>query len=216
LTIGRQMQLADLPLVVRPMQPVHIPAVVAIERRSFALPWPESAYRHEITQNKLAHYYVLGFRTSSTGPAGRPASAWQQVKRVAWGRVAAPSEVVLGYGGFWVMVDEAHISTLAVRGDVRGRGLGELLLVALLEEARRVGTTCATLEVRVSNVVARALYTKYHFEQVGRRKGYYQNNQEDALIMTTPPFDSDGYWPMVEHHQATLWARLKAFSLDRT
>jgi [ribosomal protein S18]-alanine N-acetyltransferase len=214
LTADTQMDLANLPLVVRPMQPAHIPAVMTIEQQSFALPWPESAYRHEITQNELAHYYVLGFRSALTVSGAGPMSAWQQVMRAARARMAASNEVILGYGGFWLMVDEAHISTLAIRDDVRGRGLGELLLVALLEEARRVGTVCATLEVRVSNVAARALYGKYRFEQVGRRKSYYQDNQEDALILTTPSFASDGYWPLVERQHTLLRGRLRTFSLD--
>jgi ribosomal-protein-alanine N-acetyltransferase len=121
----------------------------------------------------------------------------------------------LGYGGFWLMYDEAHISTLAVRAELRRQGLGELLLIGLLDEARRAGALCATLEVRVSNAAAQALYTKYGFEQAGRRKAYYTDNQEDALILTTPEFSSLTYQNLVETRQRDLLRRLAQISLDK-
>ena len=206
------MHSSEIPYIVRPMMLRHLPAVLAIERMSFALPWPESAYRHEVTQNELAHYSVLCCRQPS-GPSGVGAastSAWRRLKRAVWRRVAPLDDVVLGYGGFWMLVDEAHVSTLAVRSDVRGHGLGELLLLGLLEEARRNGALTATLEVRVSNAAARALYTKYGFEQVGRRKNYYQDNGEDALILTTPVFGAGNYWHVVTGHRSSLVGRLAA------
>lgn len=200
------------PFVVRPMQPIHLPEVMAIEHTAFALPWPESAYRHEITRNELAHYYVLCFEGEvSYRPDLEASGWWQRLTRTLRSPAAMSGEVVLGYGGFWMMVDEAHISTLAVRQDVRGRGMGELLLSALLEEARRLGATAATLEVRVSNIVAQSLYRKYGFEEVGRRKAYYQDNGEDALIMTTPQFTSGAYWRQVTGHRAALIQRLAAY-----
>jgi ribosomal-protein-alanine N-acetyltransferase len=109
------------------------------------------------------------------------------------------------------MYDEAHISTIAVRAGYRRQGLGELLLVALLEEARRLDALRATLEVRVSNVAAQALYAKYGFEQAGRRKAYYNDNREDALILTTPDFASFDYQDLVENRRRDLLRRL-----DRT
>jgi ribosomal-protein-alanine N-acetyltransferase len=122
---------------------------------------------------------------------------------------------VLGYGGFWLMHDEAHISTLAVRAGWRRLGLGELLLIALLDEARRLGAYRATLEVRVSNVAAQALYAKYGFEQVGRRKAYYSDNREDALILTTPEFDSPACQTLVNARRRDLLRRLAQIMLDK-
>jgi len=202
------MGISNIPFIVRPMQPGHLSSVMAIENVAFALPWPESAYYHEITQNDLAHYYVLCHLRSPSPDSTATTGSWQRLMRSIWLRANPVAEQVLGYGGFWMMVDEAHISTLAVRPDVRGRGMGELLLLELMREARSLGATAATLEVRVSNRVAQSLYAKYGFEVVGRRKGYYQDNQEDALIMTTPMFTFGDYWQQVTDHGAALRDRL--------
>ena len=155
-----------------------------IERAAFPAPWPASAYHHELTQNDLSTYLVLRPRDDGVEETSWPRRVGRRLARVA-GR-AAP---LLGYGGFWMIVDEAHISTLAVHPEWRGRGLGELLLVAMVEAAMLRGALEATLEVRASNEVAQGLYRKHGFAQVGLRKGYYTDNREDALIMTTPRLD---------------------------
>ena len=113
------------------------------------------------------------------------------------------------------MYDEAHISTLAVRAEYRRQGLGEVMLVVLLEEARRLDALRVTLEVRVSNVAAQSLYAKYGFEQVGRRKAYYNDNREDALILTTPELASLAYQNLVENRRRDLLRRLDRTSLDK-
>ena len=205
--------LAVLPLAIEPMQPAHILAVMEIEREAFSLPWPERAYRHEITQNELAHYYVLCLRSAGNSPTS--GSAWQRLRQVLQRRLGLDECLVLGYGGFWLMYDEAHISTLAVRADLRRQGLGELLLVALLEESHRLGAVCATLEVRVSNLAAQALYARYGFRQAGRRKAYYTDNREDALILTTPDFSSAAYQDLVETRRRDLFRQLARTSLDK-
>ena len=207
------MDLADLPLVIQPMQLMHLPAIMEIERESFPLPWPERAYRHDLTQNDLAHYYVLCPWLPSPAPV--PMSVWQRLWRVIRHRLAANAGPVLGYGGFWLVHDEAHISTLAVRAGWRRRGLGELLLIAMLDEARRLGASRATLEVRVSNVAAQRLYTKYGFEQEGQRKAYYSDSGEDALIMTTPELDSPAYQRLINARQRDLLRRLAQIPLDK-
>jgi ribosomal-protein-alanine N-acetyltransferase len=162
-----------LPYIIEPMRLRDVEEVMSIENRTFSLPWSTRAYRYELQHNALSHYFIARQR--------------QVVKRpVLLTRLhpsLAPSPVV-GYGGFWLIDDEAHISTLAVKPGFRGRGLGELLLVAMLDRAMELGTTVATLEVRVSNLVAQNLYRKYGFQQVGVRHCYYSNNGEDALIMT--------------------------------
>ena len=113
------------------------------------------------------------------------------------------------------MYDEAHISTLAVRATHRRQGLGELLLISLFDEACRLGAARATLEVRVSNLAAQALYAKYSFQQVGRRKAYYSDNREDALILTTPEFSSPAYKDLLEACRRDLLRRLAQSSLDK-
>ena len=145
---------------IAPMEVSDIPQVVAIDRQSFPLPWSELAYRRELEENPMAQFIVA----------------------------IAPTEDclrrVVGYAGFWLIVDEAHINTVAVHPQWRRRGVGARLLVALLERATACGAVLATLEVRVSNLAAQNLYRRYGFAVVGRRKRYYQDNFEDALLMT--------------------------------
>jgi ribosomal-protein-alanine N-acetyltransferase len=133
-----------------------LPSVQAIERASFFPTWPEDAYRNELLTNKLATYLV-----------------------------ARLEGVVVAFGGIWLMVDEAHITTFAVDPAWRRRTIGERLLVGLLDAAMARRAREATLEVRLSNVAARRLYEKYGFRPVGIRPRYYSDNGEDALIMTT-------------------------------
>jgi len=150
---------AILQATVRGMTVDDLPAVLEIDRSSFALPWPERSFRFELTENDAAHLLVA---------------------EVAWsGRTC-----LAGYLGYWLLVDEMHISTLAVHPDLRGQGVGERLLLAGLDQARRQGAELATLEVRPSNAAAVALYRKYGFGLVGRRRAYYCDNDEDALLMT--------------------------------
>ena len=102
-------------------------------------------------------------------------------------------DLIVGFVGLWYMVDEAHIVSIGVRSEYRGLGLGELLLISAIEQAVEMGSRVVTLEVRVSNYVAQNLYKKYGFTERGVRKGYYSDNREDALIMTTGPIGSDAY-----------------------
>lgn len=145
-------------LLIRPMTAADLPAVQLIERASFTTPWPPQAYRQELEANRLAHYLV-----------------------------ALIGDQVVGYGGIWLMVDEAHVTTFAVHPAYRRRRIGERMLIALLDLARDRQAREATLEVRLSNLAARRLYEKYGFRPVGIRPRYYTDNQEDALIMTTEP-----------------------------
>jgi ribosomal-protein-alanine N-acetyltransferase len=135
--------------------------VVAIDKLSFPVPWPERSYRYELTENPAAHLLVAE-------------------------QHASPRSRLVGYVGLWLLVDEAHISTIAVHPTERGRGIGEALLLAGLVWAARKGAELATLEVRASNDSARMLYSKHGFRVVGRRPGYYKDNQEDAVLMTLP------------------------------
>jgi ribosomal-protein-alanine N-acetyltransferase len=143
-------------VVVEPMQLDDLPAVHQIERASFTSPWPEHAYRSELASNRLAHYLV-----------------------------AKVGDRIVGYGGMWLMVDEAHITTFAIHPAWRRQRIGERLLLAFLDLAIDRGAQEATLEVRLSNLPARRLYEKYGFRPVGLRPRYYSDDSEDALIMTT-------------------------------
>ena len=145
-------------LRIEPMQLDDLDAVHAIERASFTTPWPPHAYRTELESNRLSTYVVVHV-----------------------------GEAVVAFGGMWLMVDEAHITTFAVDPTWRRQRIGERLVLALLDLARERHASEATLEVRLSNLAARRLYEKYGFRPVGLRPRYYSDDQEDALIMTTSP-----------------------------
>ncbi|MGH2544027.1 MAG: ribosomal protein S18-alanine N-acetyltransferase, partial [Ardenticatenaceae bacterium] len=115
---------------------------------------------------------------------------------------------ILGYGGFWLMVGEAHISTIAIAPDWRGMGLGEHLLLELAEHAIQLGAEMITLEVRLSNLPAQKLYEKYGFEYVGRRKRYYRDNNEDAHIMTVENVQAPEYRALLDQQRLKLKERL--------
>jgi ribosomal-protein-alanine N-acetyltransferase len=155
-----------------PMELADIPQVAAIDRLSFPQPWSEQSYRFELVDNRNAHF-IVALAPNPNGARG----LWKQL----WG--GWPARRVVGYAGFWFVVDEAHINTIAVHPEWRRRGIGERLLVKLLAQARGLGAATATLEVRVSNLAAQQLYQKYRFEEVGRRPHYYRDG-EDALLMT--------------------------------
>ena len=146
---------------VEPMGPGDIPAVLEIERASFTTPWPPEAFEQELRHNRLARYAV-----------------------------ARQGSAVVGYAGVWLMVDEAHITTFAVHPDWRRQGIGRRLLLAMLTVAEELKATRMTLEVRVSNLAAQALYGTHGFAIAGRRERYYTDDGEDAFVMTTPPLHS--------------------------
>lgn len=139
---------------IRYMVKEDIDDVLIVENSSFATPWSRTAFVNELVNNKFAHYLVLEHNRK-----------------------------IIGYCGVWVIVDEAHITNIAVHSLYRGLKLGEQLLVHAIELAKTLGATKMTLEVRVSNHVAKSLYTKLGFEPGGIRKNYYTDNQEDALVM---------------------------------
>lgn len=141
-------------ITVRPMRIEDLDQVLEVERASFPTPWTKEAFYRELTQNRLACYLVA----------------------LADGRVIA-------YAGAWLILDEAHVTNIAVHPSFRGRKVGELLMRSLMLLARSKGARQMTLEVRASNLVAQNLYRKLGFSTQGRRPKYYTDNQEDALIM---------------------------------
>ena len=147
---------ADAPrrLDIAPMVLDDIPEILKIEERSFVSTWPPNAFVNELRDNKLAHYF--------TGRLD--------------GRIVA-------YGGIWVILEDSHVTTIAVHPDVRGQRLGEEMLVHLLDQAIERDASWVTLEVRESNEVAQKLYRKYGFTIVSTRRGYYSDNNESALVM---------------------------------
>ena len=212
---------APLAYRVEPMRPDDIGSVMQIEHVAFSAPWSARAYDYELHYNEMAHYYVVRPQQawspeSETSAAGNNSgtgrrSLWQRlfghgIKPVQPQTLERPP--VVGYGGLWLMVDEAHISTIATHPDWRRRGVGELLLLAMIDGAAEIGANVVTLEVRVSNVAAQTLYRKYGFEIAGRRKGYYSDNGEDALIMSTPSIGTAQFARHLQELKAALFRRL--------
>lgn len=200
---------------IEPMTVTDIPEVIAVERASYSMTWPRKAYDYELRHNELAHYFVL--RYSGQPPNDSPENSDQAKDVAGSSRLPARNRRagVIGLGGFWLMTNQIHISTIAVYPDWRGLGLGEWLLVTLLETGRSLGAESATLEVRPSNQAALALYGKYDFHEVGRRARYYRDNNEDALILTTPPLALPDYQAMFQQRQAALARRLAEIGVDK-
>jgi ribosomal-protein-alanine N-acetyltransferase len=193
------------------MSPDDIPQVVEIERESFPTMWPQTAYRREL-QNKLARYVVITEPQPHDVPEPPHAGVWTSLRRRLVG--AHPSsEHLLGFIGVWMMAGEAHIVTVAVHEPYRRMGIGERLLIACVEMAMETGQEVVTLEVRKSNDAARQLYEKFGFQRVGVRVRYYTDNNEDAVLMTTPDLSAPSFRALFqrlreEHrqHNPDLWS----------
>ena len=188
-----------IPDRVEPMRWEDVPTVAAIEHLSFTLPWSDYTYRHELLENTHSYYFVA--RRMDAPPV--PRNWWAKL----WRRNGAAA--IVGYGGFWLVVDEAHISTIASDVSWRGRGVGELLLLTMIERGIELGAAMVTLEVRVSNTVAQNLYRKYGFEVVGRRSHYYSDNNEDVDLMTVEQVNQLPYQTRLQRLLAELEDRLR-------
>ena len=141
-------------ITVRPMVMTDVDGVMAVEHDSFLTPWSRSAFEEELAQNRLARYIV-----------------------------AVENGEIVGYAGTWLVINEAHVTNVAVSGQRRREGIGRLLMQKLMELARENGMESMTLEVRVSNAAARHLYDQMGFVAAGIRKNYYSETKEDALIL---------------------------------
>lgn len=144
--------------LIRQMHAGDIDRVEEIERLSFSMPWSRAAFEAEMNDNDIACYLVVEAAAS-----------------------------VIAYAGMWLIVDEAHITNVAVAPSHRGQGIGEALLKAMIDKAKENGAGAMTLEVRPSNMAARNLYAKMGFVLKGIRRHYYTDNKEDAQIMWRDP-----------------------------
>jgi ribosomal-protein-alanine N-acetyltransferase len=149
-------------LVIRKMTLDDIPAVIDLDQRSFTLPWPERSFRFELADN----------------PASR-----------CW--VAELDGNVVGMIVAWLIVDEVHVATLATHPDFRRQGIGSKLLAHTLRALLAEGARSSFLEVRASNLAAQDMYRKFGYEATGRRRRYYRDNDEDAILMTLDALDGE-------------------------
>lgn len=137
------------------MQIEDLPQVMAIENVAFASPWQQQTFYQELTKNRFAHYKVI-----------------------------KKDKELVAYIGYWVVFENIHITTLAVKTEFKKQGLAQILIAEVFKDAQRIDDCKITLEVRVSNYQARALYKKLGFFEEGIRKNYYQAENEDAIIMS--------------------------------
>ena len=141
-------------LIIRKATVEDIYQIMEIEAESFSTPWSYEALETELTKNFLAEYVVIVYKN-----------------------------IVIGYGGVWIIYDEGHVTNIAVRKDYRGKGIGSLIVGSLVKICDSKNVKKITLEVRKSNLTAQNLYWKHGFEKEAIRKGYYKDDNEDALIM---------------------------------
>ncbi|MCE5341981.1 MAG: ribosomal protein S18-alanine N-acetyltransferase [Eubacteriales bacterium] len=152
-------------MTVRRMTAEDVSQVVEIEKATFATPWSRQSFLDEMEKNACARYLV-----------------------------AEEDGRIIAYGGAWIILEEGHITNIAVKQDSRGKGVGKALLKALMQYAANLGVQYLTLEVRKSNMTAQKLYEAFGFQTLGVRKDYYEDNGEDALLMVCdhmPPVEED-------------------------
>ncbi len=218
--------------VIRPMEVEDIPEVTEIEKQAFTSPWPAYAYRRELRDNKLSRYIVAYWTDREVGETepqrisikvghgttAKPLPPQKSLVKRALAQLfpslsrnesTAEAWAIAGYAGLWLMLDEAHVTTIAVRPELRGQGLGELLLIGLIDLASGMGARYVTLEVRVSNSAAQLLYRKYGLREEGLRKRYYSDNGEDALIMWSEPLSEAGFQAKLISLKAALEKKLE-------
>jgi ribosomal-protein-alanine N-acetyltransferase len=161
-------------LVLREMALADLDQVEAIDQVSFPTPWPKQAFHYELTRNQNALCWVGEWVEHGQQP------------------------VVVAAIVVWLILDEAHVSTLAVHPGYRQRGIAQRLLAKVLLKCAHAGAAQAYLEVRANNHAAQRLYHKFGFDAVGIRKGYYQDTGEDAVLMTLTSLDPVKLAEMVE------------------
>jgi len=191
---------------VRLMRKEDITQAAEIDREAFPTQWPPVDYEREL-QNWLAHYIAacddseMGEEPEVTvAPEKGFSKLASRVRQLfnyghTFGSELPPSgkQYILGFAGFWIMAEEAHITNIVVRKIHRRRGIGELLLISTIDLATGLNAHNFTLEVRASNIAAQSLYYKYGFTQVGLRRGYYTDDKEDAVLMSTENITSASF-----------------------
>ncbi len=213
-----------MPYSLRPLKSQDVPQATEIERDAFPTLFPPTSFQREL-KHRIANY-VVAWRLAdpepgSSAPTQRlhedaPISVGRLLEgaRALWSKRRSSWEpgqnYIVGFIGTWYLTDEAHIVSVGVRSELRGFGIGELLLIGAVEHAMERGADVLTLEVRVSNQLAQNLYEKYGFTTKGLRKAYYTDNREDAYIMTTDsirdPSFVEAFAELVELH-AVRWGR---------
>ena len=175
-----------------PMMLADIPAIMELEPLCFPTPWTAATYRRELTRNEYGSYWVVRPGKYIASQSMAPTQSAQDVPQI------------LAYAGMWLLGEEAHLTTIATHPQWRRRKLGEWLLLHMLGVAREDGVHLVTLEVRMHNRRALALYKKLGFEEVGVRRGYYVDTGDDAMLLTLFALDDSAMWRHLEDELATI------------
>lgn len=213
------------PFVVRPMEERDLAQTAEVERDAFPTLFPPTPFRREL-RRPMSRYMVLArvddpsrpdprlppFPDAGGARRGGALGRFLDGARQAVWRARNPSwrpgeDLIAGFVGTWRVADEAHVVAIGARTEYRGLGLGELLLISVVRRAVETKAAIVTLEVRVSNRVARNLYEKYGFTERGVRKGYYSDNREDALIMTVDLAGREGMFRELASRHEKRWGR---------
>ncbi len=199
-------------MYIRPMNKEDVAQVARIDKEAFPTEWPPTNFRREL-ENHMAFYIVASEGPVESNPSGsnkKPSmNLIDRIKNLLERRSNDPpmtEEHIIGYSGMWILADEAHIMSIASAEEYRHKGVGEALLIGTIDLARKHRARIVTLEVRVSNTIAQNLYLKYGFRKTGLRKGYYLDNREDAIIMTTDYINSTEF---KEHLQQLMAEHVK-------
>ena len=193
---------------VRPMQDIDIAQVTEVDREAFPNQWPPPSFKRDLTSGIVRHLVAFEegnnqFQQTEVGEQKAELNLQRLLSKIRCifnrkyssnqGIVTRPYQIIHGYASMWLMVDEAHLTSIAVRETHRRQGIGELLLIFIIDMSLQVNAHVVTLEARSSNIAAQALYKKYGFAKVGLRRRYYSEDGEDAVIMTTEPIASTSY-----------------------
>src|SRR3989441_5503931 len=182
------------------MREADIATVQAIGREIFVPPWPRNAYYRELAWGSSAHSVVLPQEGNVERPPAQVSSDFDPT--------------IVGYGGMWRMYDEAHVTTIGVRRDLQHRGHGRILFAGLIQAAYDMGAKWVTLEVRTSNENAMHLYEAFSFKVIGRRKGYYTDNGEDAIVMWSDSIHSPRFRRAYEANLERIEADVRGLRRD--
>jgi ribosomal-protein-alanine N-acetyltransferase len=189
---------------VRPMSKEDLAQVTEIDREVFPTQWPPPNYRQEL-QNQLARYIIVSDDAKTVEePEVKPKKGLYKLasRIMQWFNInrspdndspPVKRQYIIGFAGIWVLADEAHITNIAVRQQYQRQGIGELLLISTIDLAKGMKASIMTLEVRASNLAAQNLYSKYGFTKVGTRRGYYLDNREDGILMSTENITSASF-----------------------
>jgi len=214
-------------IALRRLRAEDINQVIEIEKEAFSPLWLGTQFKRDLN-NRYARYLVayLVQETDSDSQSwsknriSEDSSLWNRMVKTVQGVVKrednspGPGSNLVGYVGLWFQGNEAHITEIAVREALRGKGIGELLLIGSVRASFEYGSAVVTLETRISNFVAQRLYEKYGFRTAGIRKGYYSDNRENAIIMTTSPIHAVEYRKRFSELQEAYQSRWREICIE--